>query len=108
VRGPRRINAVLTGVRGFLAFAVDQGEARQEVMRQLYELADSRSCPGSGSRSLMLWSCDCVRSSVNASSASMPYTNISMPLACSRSAWRRVYSHASAEVRLLGCGVLVV
>ena len=27
VRGPRRINAVLTAVRGFLAFAVDQGEA---------------------------------------------------------------------------------
>ena len=27
VRGPRRINAVLAGVRGFLAFAVDQGEA---------------------------------------------------------------------------------
>jgi len=45
VRGPRRINAVLTGVRGFLAFAVDQGEARQEVMRQLYELAESRSLP---------------------------------------------------------------
>jgi integrase/recombinase XerD len=45
VRGPRRINAVLVGVRGFLAFAVDQGEAPQQVMRQLYELADSRSLP---------------------------------------------------------------
>ena len=45
VRGPRRINAVLTAVRGFLAFAVDQGEAPQGVMRQLYELADSRSLP---------------------------------------------------------------
>ena len=29
VRGPRRINAVLAGVRGFLAFAVDQDEAPQ-------------------------------------------------------------------------------
>jgi integrase len=45
VRGPRRINAVLAGVRGFLAFAVDQGEAPQVVMRQLYELTDSRSLP---------------------------------------------------------------
>ena len=45
VRGPRRINAVLTAVRGLLAFAVDQGEAPQGVMRQLYELADSRSLP---------------------------------------------------------------
>lgn len=44
-RGPRRINAVLAAVRGFLAFAVDQGEARHEVLRQLYELADSRSLP---------------------------------------------------------------
>jgi integrase/recombinase XerD len=45
VRGPRRINAVLAAVRGFLAFAVDQGEAPQEVMRQLYELTHSRSLP---------------------------------------------------------------
>lgn len=45
IRGPRRINAVLAAVRGFLGFAVDQGEAPQEVMRQLYELADSRSLP---------------------------------------------------------------
>jgi integrase len=45
VRGPRRINAVLAAVRRFLSFAVDQGEAPQEVLRQLYELADSRSLP---------------------------------------------------------------
>ncbi|KAF0960259.1 hypothetical protein [Rhodococcus sp. T7] len=44
-RGPRRINAVLAAVRGFLTFAVDQGEAPQDVLRQLYELADSRSLP---------------------------------------------------------------
>jgi integrase/recombinase XerD len=45
VRGPRRINAVLAAVRGFLAFAVDAGEAPVAVLRQLYELADSRSLP---------------------------------------------------------------
>lgn len=44
-RGPRRINAVLAAVRGFLTFAVDQGEAPQDALRQLYELADSRSLP---------------------------------------------------------------
>jgi integrase/recombinase XerD len=32
-------------VRGFLAFAVDQCQAPQAVMRQLCELADSRSLP---------------------------------------------------------------
>lgn len=45
VRGPRRINAVLAAVRGFLAFAVDQGAAPAAVLHQLYELADSRSLP---------------------------------------------------------------
>jgi len=45
VRGPRRINAVLAAVRGFVCFAVDQGDAPGEVLRQLYELADSRSLP---------------------------------------------------------------
>jgi integrase/recombinase XerD len=44
-RGARRINAVLAAVRGFLAFAVDQGEVPREVLHQLYELADSRSLP---------------------------------------------------------------
>jgi len=45
VRGPRRINAVLAAVRGFLCFAVDQGDAPVQVLRQLFELADSRSLP---------------------------------------------------------------
>lgn len=44
-RGARRINAVLAAVRGFLVFAVDQGEVPREVLHQLYELADSRSLP---------------------------------------------------------------
>ena len=45
VRGPRRINCVLAGTRGFLAFAVDRGDAPAHVLGQLYELADSRDLP---------------------------------------------------------------
>jgi len=45
VRGPRRINCVLAGVRGFLAFAVDRGDAPPAVLGQLYELAGSRDLP---------------------------------------------------------------
>ena len=45
VRGPRRINCVLAGVRGFLAFAVDHGAAPGMVLGQLYELADSAALP---------------------------------------------------------------
>jgi len=45
VRGPRRINGVLAGVRGFLAFAVDRGDAPPAVLGQLYELADRRDLP---------------------------------------------------------------
>lgn len=45
VRGPRRINCVLAGVRGFLTFAVDHGDAPRVVLGQLYELADSQDLP---------------------------------------------------------------
>jgi len=45
VRGPRRINCVLAGVRGFLAFAVDHGDAPRGVLGHLYELADSHDLP---------------------------------------------------------------
>jgi site-specific recombinase XerD len=45
VRGPRRINAVLAAARAFLCFAVDQGDAPVQVLRQLFELADSRGIP---------------------------------------------------------------
>jgi len=45
VRGPRRINCVLAGTRGFLAFAVDRGDAPPHVLGQLYELTDSRDLP---------------------------------------------------------------
>lgn len=48
VRGPRRINCVLAGVREFLAFAVVHGRAPATVLGQLYELADSRDLPAEG------------------------------------------------------------
>lgn len=45
VRGERRINKVLTAVRGFLAFAVARDEAPSWILGQIYELADSRDLP---------------------------------------------------------------
>ena len=45
VRGPRRINAVLTAVRGFVAHPVAAGQAPGELMSLLYELADDRDVP---------------------------------------------------------------
>ncbi|MBT2551561.1 hypothetical protein [Arthrobacter sp. ISL-5] len=45
VRGPRRINCVLAGVRGFLTFAVDHSDATRGVLGHLYELADSQDLP---------------------------------------------------------------
>lgn len=45
VRGPRRINAVLTAVRGFVAHAVAAGQAPGELMSLIYELADDRDVP---------------------------------------------------------------
>lgn len=45
VRGARRINAVLTAVRGFVAHAVAAGQAPGELMSLLYELADDRDVP---------------------------------------------------------------
>lgn len=46
VRGERRINQVLSAVRGFLAFAVARDEAPRWVLGQVYQLADSRDLPG--------------------------------------------------------------
>ncbi|MGW0664556.1 tyrosine-type recombinase/integrase [Streptodolium elevatio] len=45
VRVERRINKVLTAVRGFLAFAVARDEAPPWVLGQIYDLADSRDLP---------------------------------------------------------------
>ena len=45
VRGPRRINAVLTAVRGFVAHAVTSGNAPGTLLQLIYELADERDLP---------------------------------------------------------------
>jgi integrase/recombinase XerD len=44
-RRERRINGVLTAVRGLLSYAVSVGEAPRSVLGQIYELADSRDLP---------------------------------------------------------------
>jgi hypothetical protein len=45
VREARRINGVLTAVRGFVAHAVTSGQAPGELMPLIYELADERDLP---------------------------------------------------------------
>jgi integrase len=45
VRGERRINALLAGVRGFLSFAVSRQEVPSWVLGVIYELADIRDVP---------------------------------------------------------------
>ena len=45
VRSARRINAVLSAVRGFLAHAVSAGDAPAAVLPLLYDLADDRDLP---------------------------------------------------------------
>ncbi len=45
VRGARRINAVLTAVRAFIAHAVATGQAPGGLLPLIYELADDRDLP---------------------------------------------------------------
>ncbi|MGY0062952.1 tyrosine-type recombinase/integrase [Streptomyces sp. LZ34] len=45
VRGERRINVILTAVRGLLSHAVSVGAAPGSVLGQIYELADTRDLP---------------------------------------------------------------
>ena len=45
VRGPRRINGVLTAVRGLVAHAVTTGAATGDLLPLIYELADERDLP---------------------------------------------------------------
>ena len=45
VRGARRVNAVLTAVRGFVVHAVTSGQAPGALLSLLYELADDRDLP---------------------------------------------------------------
>ncbi|MFE4332953.1 site-specific integrase [Streptomyces sp. NPDC056831] len=44
-RRERRVNGVLTAIRGLLSYAVSVGEAPRSVLGQIYELADSRDLP---------------------------------------------------------------
>ena len=57
VRGARRINGVLTAVRGFVAHAVTSGQAPGELMALIYELADERDLPAQarGEEHRMAW-----------------------------------------------------
>jgi integrase/recombinase XerD len=57
VRGARRINAVLTAVRGFIAHAVTTGQAPGGLLALIYELADDRDLPAEarGEESRMSW-----------------------------------------------------
>ena len=45
VRSARRVNGVLTAVRGFVAHAVSSGQAPAGLMALIYELADERDLP---------------------------------------------------------------
>jgi len=45
VRGARRVNAVLSAVRGFVVHAVSAGHAPARLMALIYELADERDLP---------------------------------------------------------------
>lgn len=45
VRGPRRVNVVLTAVRGLVVHAVTAGEAPGRLLPVVYELADDRDLP---------------------------------------------------------------
>ena len=45
MRGERRINAVLTAVRGFIVHAVTTGAGARRLLPLIYELADDRDLP---------------------------------------------------------------
>ncbi|MDQ2826369.1 MAG: site-specific integrase [Actinomycetota bacterium] len=45
VRGARRVNVVLTAVRGFVSHAVTSGQAPARLLPLIYELADDRDLP---------------------------------------------------------------
>jgi integrase len=57
VRGARRVNAVLTAVRGFVVHTVTSGGAPGGLLQLVYELADDRDLPvrGRGEDSRMAW-----------------------------------------------------
>lgn len=57
VRGARRVNAVLTAVRGFVTHAVSSGQAPARLMPLIYELADESDLPeqARGEEGRMAW-----------------------------------------------------
>lgn len=57
VRGPRRVNAVLTAVRGLVVHAVASGDAPSRLVPLLYEVADDRDLPEAarGEDARMAW-----------------------------------------------------
>lgn len=57
VRGPRRVNAVLAAVRGFVTHAVTTRQAPSSLLGVLYELADDRDLPEAarGEERRMAW-----------------------------------------------------
>jgi len=57
VRGARRVNAVLTAVRGFVVHAVTSGQAPAGLVPLLYEVADDRDLPAQarGEDGRMAW-----------------------------------------------------
>ena len=56
-REARRINGVLTAVRGFVAHAVTSGQAPSELLGLIYELADESDLPAQarGEEHRMAW-----------------------------------------------------
>lgn len=56
-RGARRINTVLTAIRGFVVHAVTSGDAPGRLLPLIYELADDRDLPGQarGEDRAMAW-----------------------------------------------------
>jgi integrase/recombinase XerD len=57
VRGARRINGILTAVRGFIVHAVNSGAAPNWLLSVIYELADDRDLPveARGEDTRMTW-----------------------------------------------------
>ena len=49
-RAARRVNGVLTAVRGMVVHAVAAGQAPAHLVPLLYEVADDRDLPGAGPR----------------------------------------------------------
>jgi integrase len=55
VRGARRVNAVLSAVRGFVTHAVATGAAPARLVPLLFEVADDRDLPDHGADGRMAW-----------------------------------------------------